>query len=299
VMLLPGETAEETTRPERIWELLSRWVKPDDGEVIRSAVYTFRSGVAESWRRRGVLLAGDAAHVMPPFLGQGLCSGVRDAMALAWRLSAILRGQLSDSILDSYGAERKAHVEGVIVRAVALGKVVCITDPELAARRDAQFFAGKPPPLPEFPKLTVGLLHRAGGRVRPPAGELCLQARVGWAGHVGRFDDVVGRGWMILSVVDNVAQALSQQQRDFLKNLGARYIRIGGRTEPAVLDVEGRYDEFFKSMSAQVLIVRPDFYLFGGAASPNQLPAMVTDLMEQLPSAAPAAFPINPETPPS
>ncbi len=85
-MLLPGETRDDIERPERIWELLSRWVTPADGTLVRHAVYTFRSGLAGTWRRDRVLLVGDAAHVMPPFLGQGMGSGFRDAINLAWKL---------------------------------------------------------------------------------------------------------------------------------------------------------------------------------------------------------------------
>jgi 2-polyprenyl-6-methoxyphenol hydroxylase-like FAD-dependent oxidoreductase len=286
MMLLPGETAQELTRAERVWELLSRWVTPNDGEIVRSAVYTFRSGVAEHWRRGAILLAGDAAHLMPPFLGQGMCSGMRDAMALTWRLLALLQGKLSAAVLDSYEMERRQHVEGVIARAVALGKVVCITDPKKAAERDKQFLSGQPPPLPEFPRLVVGLLHRDQRKPSPARGDLCLQGRVRIAGRVGRFDDIVGRGWLVLSLSERVEQLLSDQQQQFLRRLGARFICVGSSPGNDVFDVDGSYQQYFVALGAQAVVVRPDFYIFGAAESLTDLPAVIEDLMTQLQEAA-------------
>jgi 2-polyprenyl-6-methoxyphenol hydroxylase-like FAD-dependent oxidoreductase len=285
MMLLPGETSEEMTRVERIWELLSRWVTPNDGEIVRRAVYTFRSGVAEHWRRGCILLAGDAAHLMPPFLGQGMCSGMRDATALAWRLLALLQGKLSSTVLDSYESERRQHVEGLIARAVALGKVVCMTDPQKAAERDAQFLSGKSPPLPEFPRLSVGLLFRGDRNVSPPSGELCLQGRVRVAGRLGRFDDIVGRGWVILSV-DRLEPMLPDQHQQFLRRIDARCVCVGSTPGSEVFDVDGSYQKYFGALGVQAVVVRPEFYIFGAAATLTHLPTVIDDLMTQLREAA-------------
>jgi 2-polyprenyl-6-methoxyphenol hydroxylase-like FAD-dependent oxidoreductase len=286
MMLLPGEAAAEMTRIERIWGLLSRWVTPKDGEIVRRAVYTFRSGVAEHWRSGCVLLAGDAAHLMPPFLGQGMCSGMRDALGVAWRLLALLQGRLSSKLLDSYENERRQHVEGVIARSVALGKVVCMTDPRQAAERDAQFLSGKSLSLPEFPRLSVGLLHRAEGKISAPRGDLCLQGRVRVAGSVGRFDDIVGRGWVILSVTDGAEQMLSDQLHQFLQRIGARCIYVTSAPDSDVFDIDGSYQEYFGALGVQAVVVRPDFYIFGAATTLSELPPVVEDLMNQLREAA-------------
>jgi 2-polyprenyl-6-methoxyphenol hydroxylase-like FAD-dependent oxidoreductase len=285
MMLLPGETAEQMTRIERVWELLSRWVTREHGVIERRAVYTFASGVAEQWQYGRVLLAGDAAHLMPPFLGQGMCSGMRDAVALAWRLATLRRSeQLAASLLRSYGSERRAHVEGVIARSVALGQIVCITDPEQAAERDRQFLQGEPPQLPAFPKLTMGLLNRIGATVVSPAGELCIQARVVIGDQTGRFDDLVGRGWFVLTI--DFEPSLSHAQQEFLLTIGARCVSIvSGPNSGGVFDVDGDYRRFFSDLNASVLVVRPDFYLFG-ACSPEYLPALIDDLMAQVARAA-------------
>ena len=104
--------AARPPRPKRTWQLLSRWLTPEDGELWRQASYRFHALVAERWRAGRVFVAGDAAHMQPPFLGQGMCQGVRDVANLAWKLAAVLqrRGarRAAEALLDSYGAERKA-----------------------------------------------------------------------------------------------------------------------------------------------------------------------------------------------
>ena len=119
--------------------------------------------VADQMRKGHVLLVGDAAHLTPPFLGQGLCSGLRDAANVAWKLDLVLRGLGGDRLLDTVELERQPQNEAVIRLAVELGKVLCQLDPQAAAERDAMLrAAGAPPPL-ELPPLTDGVLHR------PPA----------------------------------------------------------------------------------------------------------------------------------
>ncbi len=106
-----------------VWKRLSRWITPADAELERSAVYVFRSQIAESWRRGRCLLAGDAAHQMPPFMGQGMCAGVRDAANLAWKLAAVVRGADSN-LLDTYQSEREANVRAFIEKSVSLGRLI-------------------------------------------------------------------------------------------------------------------------------------------------------------------------------
>src|SRR6516162_369786 len=131
-MLLPDEQASDFDDPARVWSLLEPWYRPKDGPLTRSAVYEFRSMLAERMCQGHLLLVGDAAHLTPPFLGQGLCSGLRDAANLAWKLDLVLRGLASDRLLDSVTIERQSQNEAVIALAIELGKVLCQLDPQAA-----------------------------------------------------------------------------------------------------------------------------------------------------------------------
>ncbi|RIL01368.1 MAG: monooxygenase, partial [Proteobacteria bacterium] len=136
-MRLPHERIEALNDPAVAWKLLAPWgVAPGNATLERHAVYTFRARWAASWRHGAWLLAGDAAHQMPPFAGQGLCSGLRDAANLAWKLDLVLAGRARDALLDSYTQERLPHVRAIIDFSVQLGRVICIADPEAAAARD-------------------------------------------------------------------------------------------------------------------------------------------------------------------
>ncbi|MDX1420975.1 MAG: bifunctional 3-(3-hydroxy-phenyl)propionate/3-hydroxycinnamic acid hydroxylase [Rubricoccaceae bacterium] len=135
-MLRPDEDAEAMTTPETVRRLLAPHVDPDAVEVERAAVYTFRAVVAARWRRGRLLLAGDAAHQMPPFLGQGLGAGIRDAHNLAWKLALAARGMADAALLDTYGEERRPHVAAVTRLAVRAGRVIQLGGP-LARLRDA------------------------------------------------------------------------------------------------------------------------------------------------------------------
>ena len=123
-MLKPEETPESMKRPETIRALLSAHIDPDAVEVERAVVYTFRDVTARGWRNGRLLLAGDAAHQMPPFLGQGLCSGLRDAHNLAWKLALVAKGAADPALLDSYEAERRPHVQAITRLAVRMGRLI-------------------------------------------------------------------------------------------------------------------------------------------------------------------------------
>src|SRR4029078_7770813 len=126
----------------RAWELLAPWdVHRDNARLERHAVYTFSARYPDQWRRDRVLLAGDAAHLMPPFAGQGLCAGIRDAANLAWKLDLVLRDLAPDSLLDTYELERGPHARAVIELAIEMGKLICVADPEQAAARDQALIA--------------------------------------------------------------------------------------------------------------------------------------------------------------
>ena len=138
-MLLPDEQPSDFEDPDRVWSLLEPWYRPEDGPLTRSTVYEFRSMLADQMRKGRVLLVGDAAHLTPPFLGQGLCSGLRDAANLAWKLDLVLRGLAPERLLDTIEAERQPQNEAVIRLADRAGEGPLPAGPAGGgrARRDA------------------------------------------------------------------------------------------------------------------------------------------------------------------
>lgn len=274
MMLLPGEDAAEITQHRNVWPMIEQWIRPDQGRIDRAAVYTFQSGVAGTWRQGRVLLAGDAAHLMPPFLGQGLCSGLRDARALFWRLDDVLAGRHEASALDLYELERAPHVKTVIERAVALGKVVCITDPVEAARRDESILSGNAPTLPQFPTLTRGLLHKPGRD--SVAGELGPQPVVTTSGQTGLLDDVIGAGWHLLVDNDQATPVWDARHERFAAAIGLQTVVLGDQARGASAL------QWLRSRGLTAVLVRPDFYVFGGAAAPADVSPLLDDLQRQL-----------------
>ena len=163
-MRLENETWEELNQPEKSWQLLEPFgVTPADAELERHSVYRFQAGWAETWKQGRVLIAGDAAHLTPPFAGQGLCAGFRDAMNLYWKLDYVLRGISDDSLLETYGPERTPHVAEFIQFAMELGKIICVLDPAEAKQRDDRMLAAREDrgdsgaPKPPNPQLGKGV----------------------------------------------------------------------------------------------------------------------------------------------
>ena len=279
-MLHPDEQPADFEDPDRVWSLLEPWYRPEDGPLTRSTVYEFRSMLADETRRGRVLLVGDAAHLTPPFLGQGLCSGLRDAANMAWKLDLVLRGVAGDGLLDSIDRDRQPQNEAIIRLAIELGKVLCQLDPEAAAERDATLRQAGPPPPLVMPPLTTGLLHAAGAD--PLAGTLSVQGLVARAGREGRFDDVVGRGFQLIVAAGDPLEGLSPQARAALDTLDATVASLDAEAPHGVRDLDGRLTDWLAEHDAHAVLVRPDFYVFGSAASPAEVPELLDDLRSQL-----------------
>ncbi len=278
-MRLPGETREALQDEAHVWKLLERWVQPGQAELVRHTTYTFRSLVAETWRKGRVLIAGDAAHTMPPFMGQGMCAGIRDAWNLSWKLDRILRGQAGDKLLDSYAAERKPHVKGVINAAVHLGRIICIADPAEAAKRDRAFKTGTARPFPPFPHLTAGLVSQDA----PMAGLLSPHGTVRWRGREGRWDDVVGLGFCVVLRDADPADVLRPDQMRALAGLGAHVVGISAAPQGGlVVSADGKYGAFLDAHGAAGMVMRPDYYIFGGVSEARGLAGLVDELLAAL-----------------
>ena len=273
---------EELGRESTAWRLMAPWgVSPETARLERHAVYTFRGRWAERWRKGNAFIAGDAAHVTPPFLGQGLCAGLRDARALTWRLGMVHRGLAAPAVLDTYGPERVGHVRELIDEAVALGRVICELDPGRAAVRDAEMklrlldpaAATREPPHPRLgePSLTIASAG-ADGRLAP-------QGRVGVAGKVGLFDDVLGGGWQLVSRCGDPADVLGGDAVTWFREIGGVLANVSDTGH--VQDLDGAYGRWFEGHGCDAFLARPDFYVFA-AGKHSDIPLFVLRLRQAL-----------------
>lgn len=278
-----GETREFLESDETCWNFLARWnITPADGRIDRRAVYSFESRLAQTWRVGRVLLIGDAAHTMPPFMGQGMCSGMRDAINLTWKLAAVLAGEADDSLLDTYQSEREPHVRGLIELSMEVGGMILIRDPEAGRERDEMLRSGAVPTAPVFPRLGSGIVVPTEG-TESPDGRSAPQARVALDGRVDRLDEFHGPGWKIISRHTVPPELFNERQRYLLTSLGVEIMHVSRGPGPGYyVDIDGEYDLWFRTTGRKAFLSRPDNYVFGAVRSVDELPALLDELADSL-----------------
>jgi 3-(3-hydroxy-phenyl)propionate hydroxylase len=232
--------------------------------------------VAERWRAGRVFLAGDAAHMQPPFLGQGMCQGVRDVVNISWKLQAVLRGEVAgtaaESLLDSYGQERKEHVRQLTTKLKAIGAVICERDPVKARARDAQLLAEcggvvKDTPRQDvLPSLCTGLLS---AREHPARGTLFPQPWLQTTGGRRRMDDVAGHGWRLVHAGPAGVSAPA-------------FVTLLALGPGGVAEAEGVVAAWFARQGCQAALVRPDNYVYGVAADPAGTQSLLAEAARAL-----------------
>lgn len=272
LMLMPGDDPEEIVRPEVVWRLLSRWVKPAQAVLERAATYTFHSLVARRWQRGRVLIAGDAAHQTPPFLGQGLCAGIRDAANLAWKLAhAVRMTAAGDALVATYGPERTPHAHAFVALAVEVGRVIQVTDPAEAALRDARLkaqglqFAFPTPRLGPGAWIARGAMDEDASR-DDIVGRIAIQPEL----PDGRWlDDAVGPRFAVLA-------------RSGLELPAATRDRFAALDVAIVDDPGPRATAWLAEHDAAAVVLRPDRYVFDACPDGSALDASAEALARWL-----------------
>lgn len=286
-MIFPDESPAEAVKPENVWRRLKRpeGAEPDEFELIRVVAYKFRSLMARSWQKGRIFLAGDAAHQMPPFLAQGMCSGFRDAHNIAWKLDLVFKGLAKADLLETYEIEREPNARATIIESMKVGQNVNERDPEKVRARDAQLTAlnearrngAAPAQLIAFrvPGFSDGFI--AAGRAG--AGDAFPQSRVRDIARVGLFDDIAGRGFQIVSRAGDPLSALSPVDRQFWTKIGGGAAILGA---PGLIDESGDYTRLMDELDCDVLVKRPDNYIYGTCARLADLPALIGGLRDKL-----------------
>lgn len=268
-LLMPGDNEAQFADIENARALMESFGGSRPAKIERSLVYTFHARMAEHFRSGRILLAGDAAHVMPPFAGQGLNSGIRDAANLAWKLAAICAGQADEALLDTYEAERRDHTAAITKLANQLGAAIMPTHPARAFLRDVimktlwrippyreRFEGGDIGPLP-----TVKGSRLVNGKAGKKIGEMIPQPWVNHEGRQCRLDDLLGPGFAAIGLGCDPRSVFNADGLDLLERLETRFVTLGSQGDDLAK---------WANLSAGVLLVRPDRFLI------DQIPATLS-----------------------
>ncbi|HZR72302.1 bifunctional 3-(3-hydroxy-phenyl)propionate/3-hydroxycinnamic acid hydroxylase [Bradyrhizobium sp.] len=269
ITVRPDEDALLAAQPGRVWELLSPWLKANEAEIERAAVYTFHSAIAQQWRSGRLLLAGDSAHQTPPFLGQGMCAGIRDAANLAWKLDYVLQGKAAPDLLDTYQSERAPHVREFIELAIRLGGLINTKAVEAALATGIPHDDGPLKLEVRKPRLGPGLAFSntaLSGTLAPQFG----------LPNNGRSDDRVGYRFALLCK-SGCGAALLQQHHPELAGIEVL------RGEEAT-----GLEAWLEEQGLTAALVRPDRHILGTAQTETDVPALLSSLpfSTAIPSAA-------------
>jgi 3-(3-hydroxy-phenyl)propionate hydroxylase len=279
---------------------ISRFVDPSCVEIWRSAVYRFHALLARRWRDRRIFLVGDACHQTPPFLGQGMCAGIRDAANLAWKLGMVIQDGAPDALLDSYGQERQPHVRTLVATAKEFGLIIGELDPAAARIRDetlrSQLERGEAETIRQrfVPNLTTGIIDRdpeARG-----AGSLFVQPKIRRSAHADApgnealLDDLLQSRFLIASAVPEVQKWLTPESRALWRRLGGERIVIGPPDQTRLGDhlaeddikylaeTNSLFATWMSQLESAAVVVRPDRYVFGTASDAAQLNRLIASV---------------------
>ncbi|CAN5604178.1 bifunctional 3-(3-hydroxy-phenyl)propionate/3-hydroxycinnamic acid hydroxylase [soil metagenome] len=311
-MIHADESDELAEDPAFATKLLATFVPhPEKVDVIRRRVYTHHSRIASSFRAGRFLLAGDAAHLMPVWQGQGYNSGIRDAANLGWKLSAVINGQAQDSLLDSYDVERRKHARAMIDLSTMVGRVISPTNRHVAAVRDGVIRAASVvptlkryilemrfKPMPSYEQGAVVHAVTASSRRRAPTspvGTLFIQPRVDTRTQQNvLLDDVLGPWFAVLCWNNNPRELLGTDAFDRWKALGARFIAVRPQTQlhwnsatspdpdvTVVGDRTGALKAWFDAHTESFLVLRPDRCIAGASIAQlaPELSASIFDVL--------------------
>lgn len=288
-LLLPDEVERGEMPHEAIWALLSPWLRPEEARIWRAATYRFHAVVLEEWRSGRVLLAGDAAHQMPPFLAQGMCQGLRDAANLAWKLDWVLSGRAGNKLLDSYGQERGPQVEEVTATVKRLGQIICERDAIRARERDQRLRdeQGGKVRMQLRQNLLPGIHHGLIDKDLLPVGTPFPQpsGRLSEEQLPQLMDDLVTPGFRLMLKQMPDADLLASWS-EALAALKAQVVSFGGATSPAGVmqftEDDAVVADWFAHHRCEAALVRPDHVVFGTVAQAERSGALLNKARRQL-----------------
>ena len=303
-MVFGEETEEQLCSRDGIQNLLQIVMPhPEKADIIRSRVYTHHARLAERFRQGRVLLAGDAAHLMPVWQGQGYNSGIRDATNIAWKLAMVVKGMTSDTLLDSYDLERRDHAAAMISISVTAGKIFSPTQRWLAMLRDGLtlLLNAIPPvknyilqmrckPMPRYTRGVVVPLATSRGTAPSPVGRLFIQPDVALdRREIRKFDDAIGPWFAIVAWATDPRLHMSDTVRAFWQNIGARFVAVLPAVQLSaeqtvksddllILGDTGAIKQWFGDHRTSLIVLRPDRFVAAAASTPQAIDEITASL---------------------
>jgi 3-(3-hydroxy-phenyl)propionate hydroxylase len=290
IMLLDGDSLSPEFPEEELWPLLKRWIAPGDARLWRAAAYRFHGLVANEWRRGRILLAGDSAHMTPPFMAQGMVGGMRDAHNLAWKLARVMGGHSPATLLDTYMEERRPHVKQTILAAMGLGRIICERDPQRALERDRRLRAQHGGEVKTeyrqnmIPNLVQGIVAQD----TPGAGSLFPQPSVTRPGGGSvLLDDRTGPRIRLVVAGEQGSADIARLEAS-ARTLGACVVVLGERSSQATGEVLWVQEDgaviapWLAGTGSRIALVRPDHYVYGTASGVDDALALIERFKRQL-----------------
>lgn len=295
-MLLPGETHAEVLEDAFVADLLAPFRTISTADTVRKTIYTFHARMTERWREGRIVLAGDAAHLTPPFAGQGMNAGLRDAANVSWKLACVLKGGAADHILESYGEERRDPAWAMIQLAVIMGDLVMPIDKDQLAFRQQLLTTLAPfPAVQDYllqmrfkprPRFNTGLFLDLDKRdfESDLVGEMIPQPDIELAGVVQKLDAALGVGFALIAQDQAGAEALSKLETDGLMGLSLGKVYLPYRDASSAMPAAKTHDPRVKLLRThrdQILLIRPDRYC-AAAFAPEDLADGISQYIKRL-----------------
>ncbi len=272
IMLLPGDNKDTLIESDNLWKLVSKWIRPEQANIERAAIYTFHSLINEKWRDERLIILGDSAHQTPPFLGQGMCACIRDASNLAWKLLMVIKDEVANKLLDSYETERSPHVRSFIELAVKLGSIIQTTDPAEAKKRDQELLSN-PNNIFQFPSPKLGQGFSAGSD--PLVNTIFPQPELK-SGLL--MDDQVGNNFVLICKNKTLLQDILESNIE-----NAKYLKLNTTSFKTLIAAEHpNVDQWLNERNIALVLIRPDRYIAAASKSSKEMIGHLLELNESL-----------------
>ena len=251
---MPDDNLKDLENEDFVWNLLSPWINKNNAKLERSVIYNFHACIANKWQKGNVFIAGDSAHQMPPFMGAGMGTGIRDVANLSWKINLVLKNIAKSEILKTYQKERYPHAKWTIAQTVSIGEII---EGFCAAEEGKKFIPEKKGYDVKFPHIPSGIFTNPEDRI---SGYPVPQPTLHINNKKIKLDKIIKSKFVIISNLKKFE--VTNKAKQIIKHLNMDHIFINKNDDP-----ENRLANIFKLYD--FIIVRPDLYVYGGSKKDN------------------------------